>query len=141
MRPFERAVEAGGMAGSSSMDIQALAVMSRTWRPGEWPITKERRPRSLCRSALTVGSVPDGRSYLNIRSCVGVFVSVRAAHGSTKGAKTLGSRFRVLAIADVMFCMNFPVRSHAVLSWSWRISGHRVEVLVVRMLFSPGIFE
>jgi len=141
VRPFERAVEAGAMAGGSSMEIQVLVDGSWTWRPGEWPITRERRPRSLCLSALMVGEVPGGRSYLNIRSWVGVFVVVRVAQGVMKGSKTSGSRFSVVAMAVVMFCMNWPVRSQAVLSWSCRISGHRSEVLVVKMLFSPGIFE
>lgn len=76
-----------------------------------------------------------------MRSWVGVLVVVRVAQGVTKGEKTVGSRCKVLAMAAVTVCMKAPVRSHTVLRWSCSISGHRFEVLVVRMLFSPGILE
>lgn len=76
-----------------------------------------------------------------MRSWVGVLVVLREAQGSTKGVKTSGSSSKVRAMAEAIFCMNVPVRSHAVLSWSCRIAGHRSDVRVVMMLFSPGILE
>ena len=76
-----------------------------------------------------------------MRSCVGVLVSVNVAQGVTNGAKTSGFRSSVSAMAEIVFSMKAPVRSHAFLRSSRKISGQRFEVLVVRMDFSPGILE
>ncbi len=44
-------------------------------------------------------------------------------------------------MAEIILDRKAPVRSQALLRSECRISGHRVEVRVVRILFSLGILE
>lgn len=65
----------------------------------------------------------------------------RARQGVMKGAKTAGSRARVVAIAAIMLARRVPVRDQAVWRAGWRVRGQFWEVLTVMMDFSAGMWE